>query len=456
MPSMLSTPPQTLSQSQELSQITPDASPIIATHHITANGAVIIGGGPAGLMAAQVLLERGVSVDLFEAMPTVARKFLYAGKSGMNITHIEAPEHFITRYAQSSDLPAHPYLTKAVAAFDNHQVKAWVETYEIETFVGSSGRVFPTGMKAAPLLRRWLQHLKTLGLKLHTRHYWQGWQGEGDRKDNKDEQNKMLRFLTSNGPCLVTAKACLLALGGGSWKKLGSDGLWQTPLKQQGIETTLLKPANCGFKVDWPEDFQQVFSGQPVKSITVKAISPNGITYEKSGDMMISQSGIEGGLVYALSAPLRDQIAAQGRAMLLLDLLPARSQETLCHALRHRGKKSISQCLKLYKISPIKQALLKQLTDKETFQSPNALAQAIKALPLPLTQTQPIDEAISTAGGVSISQLTDHFMSKTHQGLFFAGEMLDWEAPTGGYLLTACLATGKKAGEGMADFLLNE
>jgi len=279
---------------------------------LTPEGAVIIGGGPAGLMAAQALLEAGIKVDLFEAMPTVARKFLYAGKSGMNITHAEDTAVFLTRYNPVSGQPAHPSLIQAVKAFDNHKVKNWVETQGIETFIGSSGRVFPTGMKAAPLLRSWLQRLKSMGLTLHTRYYWQGWQQD------------QLCFSTPDGERYVKARATLLALGGGSWKKLGSDGLWLQFLKEKQIDLSPLKPANCGFKISWPAEFATSFAGTPVKTITLSVCCLSGQPVKKSGDMMISQKGIEGGLVYSLSAALREQIIEQGKGSLHIDLLPAR------------------------------------------------------------------------------------------------------------------------------------
>lgn len=406
-----------------------------------AEGAVIIGGGPAGLMAAQVLLEQGISVDLFEAMPTVARKFLYAGKSGLNISHAEPTDTFLTRYCTNSVQGAHPHLINAVKRFDNQQVKSWVESMGIETFIGSSGRVFPIGMKAAPLLRSWLHYLKGLGLKLHTRFYWQGWQG------------KALVFDTPSGTIQVQGKACLLALGGGSWKKLGSDGLWQNQLSDKGLALADLHASNCGFLVDWPKAFRDEFAGIPLKGVLLSAVNPAGDLVTKSGDLMISSEGIEGGLIYGVSAPLRDQILQQGKARLLVDLLPARSQDEIEKALNNRGKRSVSHCLKQLKLSPVKQALLKQLTDKNTFQDTRQLAAAIKALPLELTETQPIDKAISTAGGVKFEQLNEHLMATDLPGLFFAGEMLDWEAPTGGYLLTACLATGHQAGKGIAAYL---
>ncbi len=409
--------------------------------NLKAEGAIIIGAGPAGLMAAQVLLEQGIPVDLFEAMPTVARKFLYAGKSGMNISHAEATEQFLTRYSTTSAQPAHPHLLESVRRFDNTQVKYWVESMGVETFIGSSGRVFPTGMKAAPLLRSWLQKLKNLGLKLHTRCYWEGWQGE------------QLIFTTPSGKAQVMGKACLLSLGGGSWKKLGSDGLWQRQLSDQGLELAELRPSNCGFQVNWPASFADEFAGTPLKGVTLSAVTPNGNSIVKSGDLMVSRKGIEGGLVYGVSACLRDQIIQNGQATLFIDLLPARSRDEIEKALHNRGKRSISHCLKQLKLSPAKQALLRHLTDKQTFQDIPQLAAAIKNLPLALTETQPLDRAISTAGGVRFSQLTPHLMATEIPGLFFAGEMLDWEAPTGGYLLTACLATGYQAGQGMVEFI---
>lgn len=397
----------------------------------------IIGAGPAGLMAAQRLLQAGVPVHLFEAMPTVARKFLYAGKSGMNITHAEATEQFLTRYQ-----PQAPALLESLRAFNNVDVRQWVHDLGIETFVGSSQRVFPTGMKAAPLLRAWLHQLKSQGLVLHTRHYWTGWNSQ-----------QALCFDTPEGTVRVQAKSTILALGGGSWAKLGSDARWLPVLAQREIPLAPLKPANCGFLYAWPSSFITQFAGVPVKSIQISVADPTGGEARKRGDLMISQQGIEGGLIYGLSALIRDQILDQGQCTVMLDLSPDRSEAQLKEALSQRKGKSMTQQLNALKLGGIKGALLRLFTDKACYQDPVQLARYIKQLPLILTQTTPMAEAISTAGGVRFDALDQALMSQQYPGLFFAGEMLDWEAPTGGYLLTACLATGAKAGEGALRYL---
>ncbi|OPX54997.1 hypothetical protein SAMN02745127_02880 [Oceanospirillum multiglobuliferum] len=397
----------------------------------------IIGAGPAGLMAAQRLLQAGIAVHLFEAMPTVARKFLYAGKSGMNITHAEATEQFLTRYQ-----PQAPALLESLHAFNNVDVRQWVHDLGIETFVGSSQRVFPTGMKAAPLLRAWLHQLKNQGLVLHTRHYWTGW-----------DANQQLCFDTPEGQICVEAQSTILALGGGSWAKLGSDARWVPLLTQRQIRLAALKPANCGFLYPWSQVFIEQFAGVPIKSIQISVTNAEGESQYKRGDLMVSQQGIEGGLIYGLSALIRDQILSHGQCTLMLDLSPDRSEAQLKEKLSQRKGKSITQQLNTLKLGGIKSALLRLLTDKHCFQDPAQLAYKIKHLPLVLTETTPISEAISTAGGVCFEVLDPYLMSTQHNGLFFAGEMLDWEAPTGGYLLTACLATGLRAGEGVLRYL---
>lgn len=414
--------------------------------HSSSPRAAIVGGGPAGLMAAEVLAARGVAVDLFDAMPSVGRKFLLAGRGGLNLTHSEPPAPFLARYGGRSEA-----LRAAIAAFDASAVRQWAADLGIETFVGTSGRVFPTDMKAAPLLRAWLHRLRAAGVRLHTRHRWQGWEEAG-----------ALVFDTPGGRVAHAADATVLALGGGSWPRLGSDGAWMPLLAARGVELAPLQPANCGFDVaptrpgaaGWSEHLRQRFAGQPVKPVAARLASQPP-EQEQQGEFVLTDTGVEGSLVYAFSAALRDEIAARGQATWLLDLLP---QHTAAHALaecsRPRGPRSLSTHLKSrLGIAGLKMALLHELLTPEQLHDPKALAEAIKALPLVLVRPRPLAEAISTAGGVRLEALDEHGMLRAAPGVFCAGEMLDWEAPTGGYLLTASFATGRVAGEGAARWL---
>ena len=394
----------------------------------------IIGGGPAGLMAAEVLSNAGVhQVDLFDAMPSVGRKFLMAGKGGMNITHSEDEAAFIGRYGERAGR-----LAPMLADFGPTQLRAWIHGLGIETFVGTSGRVFPTGMKAAPLLRAWLHRLRQQGVRFHVRHRWQGWvDGE-------------LSFAVPGGERRVAADATLLALGGGSWAKLGSDGRWVPLLADKGVGVAPLRPANCGFDVVWSDHFRERFAGAPVKPVVARYGQ-----LEKQGEFNISEYGIEGGLIYALSAPLREALQHQGKAVLHLDLAPGRTLDRLIADLaRPRGRDSLANHVRRRAgIEGVKAALLRECCPPEVLGDLPALAAAIKALPLRLIATRPIDEAISTAGGVVFEALDDSLMLRQLPGVFCAGEMLDWEAPTGGYLLTACLSSGRAAGLGMLRWL---
>ena len=394
----------------------------------------IVGGGPAGLMAAEVLSALpGLAVDVYDAMPSVGRKFLMAGKGGMNITHSEPLPDFVGRYGARAGQLA-PWLTE----FSPTALRDWIHGLGIETFVGTSGRVFPTEMKAAPLLRVWLQRLRSQGVCFHVRHRWLGWSGDG------------LRFATPDGETLVPAAATILALGGGSWAKLGSDGAWVPVLRESGIEVATLKPANCGFDVAWSAFFSERFAGQPVKPVVASCAGQS-----RQGEFNITATGIEGGLVYALSAPLRDVLGRDGQAALILDLAPGRSVERLAADLaRPRGRDSLANHLRRRAgIEGVKAALLRELCPPETLATPALLAAAIKALPVPVIATRPIDEAISTAGGVSFAALDEALMLRAKPGVFCAGEMVDWEAPTGGYLLTACLASGRVAAAGVRRWL---
>lgn len=408
----------------------------------------IIGGGPAGLMAAEVLAAAqggfpnattidttaGPTVDplevvIFDAMPSVGRKFLIAGKGGMNITHSEALSDFKRRYGDRET-----QLSPLLDAFGPAQLRSWIHELGIETFVGTSGRVFPTEMKAAPLLRAWLHRLRTQGVHFHVRHRWLGWTASGD-----------LRFATPVGEVSIVADAVILALGGGSWAKLGSDGAWVPLLAERGVPVAPLQPSNCGFDVAWSAHFSQRFAGQPVKSVIASVAGR-----AQQGEFNITTSGIEGGLIYALSAPLRDGLATSGRAALTLDLAPGRSLERLTAELsRPQGRDSLANHLRRrVAIDGVKAGLLRELCPPAALTAASSLAAAIKALPLPVTAPRPLDEAISSAGGVIFAGLDSRLMLQNLPGVFCAGEMLDWEAPTGGYLLTGCLASGRAAGHG--------
>ncbi|UDI92215.1 TIGR03862 family flavoprotein [Pseudomonas sp. IAC-BECa141] len=396
----------------------------------------IIGGGPAGLMAAEVLSQAGVRVDLYDGMPSVGRKFLLAGVGGMNITHSETYPAFLSRYAERA-----PNIAPLLRAFDADALCRWIQELGIETFIGSSGRVFPTDMKAAPLLRAWLKRLRDSGVVIHTRHRWLGW-----------DENGALRIDSPEGEKTLTPDATLLALGGGSWSRLGSDGAWMLALEQRGVGLAPLQPSNCGFEVQaWSELMVSKFAGAPLKNI---AIGLND-DVPRLGECVITATGIEGSLIYALSAPIREAINVHGAATVHIDLLPGRPVDKLQAALsKPRGSRSMAKHLhSQVGIDGVKAALLRELTDAATFADPALLARAIKALPLMLVKTRPLDEAISSAGGVTFEAMDERLMLKALPGVFCAGEMLDWEAPTGGYLLTACFASGRAAGAGMLDWL---
>ena len=396
----------------------------------------IIGGGPAGLMAAEVLSQAGIKVDLYDGMPSVGRKFLLAGVGGMNITHSEAYPAFLSRYAERA-----PQIAPLLRGFGAEALCQWIQDLGIDTFVGSSGRVFPTDMKAAPLLRAWLKRLRDSGVVIHTRHRWLGWNGNGS-----------LRIDSPEGEKTVQADATLLALGGGSWARLGSDGAWMRPLEQRGVGLAPLQPSNCGFEVQaWSELMVNKFAGSPLKNI---AIGLND-DVPRLGECVMTATGIEGSLVYALSAPIREAINRHGSATIHIDLLPGRPVDKVQSALsKPRGSRSMAKHLhSQLGIDGVKAALLRELTSAETFTDMALLAQAIKALPLTLVKTRPLDEAISSAGGVLFEAMDERLMLKQLPGVFCAGEMLDWEAPTGGYLLTACFASGRAAGLGMIEWL---
>ncbi|MDD3603549.1 MAG: TIGR03862 family flavoprotein [Sulfurovum sp.] len=389
--------------------------------------AVVIGGGPAGLMAAEVLSGHGIPVDLYDAMPSVGRKFLMAGKGGLNLTHSEPIDAFLARYGERRG-----EIEPIIRAFGPDDLRAWAKGLGVDTFVCSSGRVFPAEMKAAPLLRAWLHRLRAAGVRVHVRHRWLGWDADG-----------RLRFATPAGETAIAAHATVLALGGGSWARLGSDGAWLPALAQRGVEVAPLRPANCGFEAGWSDHFRERFAGQPLKSV---AITFAGET--RKGEFVVTEHGVEGSLVYAYSARLRDAIERDGSAIFELDLLPDwPAERVLAEVVRPRGSRSLSSHLQSrLGLTGVKAGLLRECLAKDAFADPARLAAAIKALPIRVLAPRPIDEAISTAGGVAFAALDAGLMLRDLPGVFCAGEMLDWEAPTGGYLLTACLASGRAAG----------
>jgi uncharacterized flavoprotein (TIGR03862 family) len=409
-------------------------------------------------MAAEALSKAGLRVDVFDAMPSLGRKFLLAGIGGLNLTHSEPRDAFHARFGARRD-----HLAPLLDAFGATELRAWAHDLGVDTFVGSSGRVFPTEMKAAPLLRAWLHRLREAGIRFHVRHRWQGW--SDDAADATSGARQILRFATPQGDVRVEADAVILALGGGSWTKLGSDGAWVPLLSARGVAISPLRPANCGFDIGptacsgatpgWSEHFRSRFSGQPLKSVTLRHTDANGTVQERAGECMISATGIEGGLIYAVSAQLRDRIETDGFARIELDLTPGRSLARLSEELsRPRGSRSMSSHLQSkVGLAGVKAALLRESVPLETFDSPAALATAIKALPISLAATRPLDEAISSAGGVHFEALDAQLMIRELPGVFCAGEMLDWEAPTGGYLLTGCFASGYAAGLGASRWL---
>jgi uncharacterized flavoprotein (TIGR03862 family) len=402
------------------------------------NKVAIIGTGPAGLMAAEVVAQGGVGVTVYDAMPSAGRKFLMAGRGGLNLTHSEALPEFLTRYGE-----AQPRLAPAVTALPPAALRAWSEALGQPTLIGSSGRVFPAAFKASPLLRAWLRRLDAMGVQLALRHRWTGWNDEGQ-----------LLFQTPDGKCVVGARASLLALGGASWPRLGSTGVWVETLAARGVAISPLRPTNCGFTVAWSEIFRDRFEGQPLKGI---ALSFGSHTIR--GEAVITRAGLEGGAIYALSAPLREAIANTGQATLHVALRPDLAMQDLMAQLsRPRGRQSLSNFLrKAAHLSPAAIGLLQETAIASgaplSSLSSASLAGLINAVPLRINGVAPIARAISTAGGISFDELDADFMIRRLPGIFAAGEMLDWEAPTGGYLLQASFATGAAAGRGVLKWL---
>lgn len=399
----------------------------------------VIGGGPAGLMAAEAAIAEGACVDLYDAMASVGRKFLLAGKGGLNLTHSEPLERFFARYGARQG-----QFQSLLAGFGPDALREWAHELGVETFVGSSGRVFPTDLKSAPLLRAWLRRLRQQGMAIHVRHRWAGWTESGS-----------LRFATPQGDRLVSADAVVLALGGGSWSRFGSDGAWVPLLAGRGVSIEPFKPANCGFDVAWSPHLRGRYAGHPVKPVAVSGTTHEGVEFRQQGEFVLTETGLEGGVIYAISAWMRDEIVKTGTALLRLDLAPDRDVSRLISDLsRPRGSRSMASHLqRRVGISGVKAGLLRECVSKQDFADPVRLGAAIKSLPVCLVAPRPLEEAISTAGGVAFEALDQRLMICALPGVFCAGEMLDWEAPTGGYLLTACFASGYAAGVGAARWL---
>jgi uncharacterized flavoprotein (TIGR03862 family) len=398
----------------------------------------VIGGGPAGLMAAEVACKAGVGVDVYEGKGSVGRKFLVAGKGGLNLTHSEAYASFVTRYgSQQSDV------ARWLSEFNADDVRAWARSLKVDTFIGTSGRVFPSDLKAAPLLRSWVRRLREQGVCFHVHHYCVGL-----------DADRTLHFRIPGGELLVRAEAIVLAMGGGSWPELGSDGRWVEWLSRRSAIVPL-QPANCGFDIDWSDVFARRYAGHPVKSVKVSTCDADGSVRQLQGEFVVTATGVEGSAIYALSSVLRDTIARERSAEIQLDLAPDISPERLQAKLAQsrKGRSLTEHLRRSIGIEGVKMGLLYECLSKEVLADSSKLAAAIKTLSIRLVRPRPITEAISSAGGVRFAALDDDLMIKSLPGVFCAGEMIDWEAPTGGYLLTACFASGRVAGKGAANRL---
>jgi uncharacterized flavoprotein (TIGR03862 family) len=410
----------------------PEANPAART-------LTIVGGGPAALIAAETARAAGLQVDVFEAKGSVGRKFLIAGKGGLNLTHSEPFDQFVRRFGGRQ---------QEVAAwlrdFGADALREWAAGLGVDTFVGSSGRVFPQDLKAAPLLRGWVRRLREQGVRFHVQHRWTGWSETGE-----------LRFATPEGIRDVAADAVLLALGGGSWPQLGSDGAWQLVLAQQGVDVAPLQPSNCGFDIGWSEHFVKHHAGAPLKPVVVYWRNPMGLEQSLQGECVITETGIEGSLIYALSGTLRDAIAREGQVEIHLDLAPGRDLPRLQRDLaKPRGGRSLSEHLRREAgLTGARANLIYEVLGRHAQPDSTTLATTIKRLPLLLKRPRPLHESISSAGGIRLEALDEALMIKALPGVFAAGEMLDWEAPTGGYLLTACFASGHRAALGAVAWL---
>jgi len=396
---------------------------------------IVIGAGPAGLMAAEVLAAAGARVDVYDAMPSAGRKFLLAGRGGLNLTHSEPLSAFLGRY----DAAARPRIERWLGALSPQALREWAQGLGVQTFVGTSGRVFPQEMKAAPLLRAWMARLRGAGVQFHMRHRWLGWMAD---------QASEPRFSSPQGDVSASADAVVLALGGASWARLGSDGAWVPMLRDRGVGVNDLLPSNCGFEAAWTPFMRERHAGEPVKAVAARV----GQGAMRRGEFILTANGVEGGLVYALSAALRDQWREQGHAEMRVDLLPQAEAERVAMDVAYpRGARSWSSHLQSrLNLKGVKMALLRECAPAEAFNDPAWLARCIKDLPLRLSGPRPIDEAISSAGGVRLDEVDEDLQLRRLPGVYCTGEMLDWDAPTGGYLLTACFAAGAAAGAGVA------
>ncbi|MBI1272418.1 TIGR03862 family flavoprotein [bacterium] len=399
----------------------------------------VIGGGPSGLMAAELLAGAGAEVDVYESMPTVGRKFLRAGLGGLNITHSEPYGAFCSRYGDRRS-----HLQSVLDLFPPDALCAWVHDLGIETFVGSSGRVFPKEMKAAPLLRAWIHRVRSAGVRINTRHSLVG--------INSDSS---ITLKNADAEFSTRPDAVILALGGASWPQLGSTGSWAPWLEEKGVEFVPFESANCGFEVVWSDHLKEKFAGTPLKAVSLTFTDLDGVTESREGELLISEYGVEGSLIYAYSKRIREYLKVHGKATVYIDLLPGRSVDRVLQDLsRPREKRSLSRHLQgCFGKDALKRTLLFELLTREQMEAPGTLASLVKAMPITIDATRPIAEAISSAGGVKFESIDDNFMLKAMPGVFVAGEMLDWEAPTGGYLLTACFATGVAAAIGASRWL---
>lgn len=399
----------------------------------------VIGGGPAGLFAAEHLRAAGLAVNLYEAKGSPGRKFLIAGKGGLNLTHSDPRPLFDSRYRERQ-----AEVAAWLDGFDADGLRRWAQGFGVETYVGSSGRVFPVDRKAAPLLRGWVRRLKEQGVRFHVQHRWLGWNPDGS-----------LRMTTADGEIAVRADATVLALGGGSWPELGSDGSWMPVLQERGVDTAPLQSANCGFDIDWTAHFRDRHAGAPIKPVVAHWTDLQGQPQSLQGECVVSQYGIEGSLIYALAADLRETLNREGAVTLELDLVPGRGEARLLADLaRARKGRSFGEHLRRAAgLDAAKAGLLFEVLGKDAGNDLEAVARTLKRLPLQLPRPRPMAETISTAGGVKLEAMDDGLMLTAQPGVFCAGEMLDWEAPTGGYLLTACYASGQRAAEGVIRWL---
>ena len=404
--------------------------------------ATVVGGGPAGLMAAEVLATAGVAVTIYEHMPSVGRKFLLAGRSGLNLTHAEPIEQLLTRYGTRAG-----QVEAAIRAFDPHDLRAWSASLGEPAFIGSTGRVFPASFRATPLLRAWMRRLARLGVTIETRRRWLGW---ATTPDGRVDAGRSLFSTPDQSVAVVASDVILLALGGASWPRVGSDGGWVEVVRRARIDVKQLRPANCGLRVDWTEHFGERFAGIPLKNVAI-------VVGEASvrGDAMITRQGIEGGPVYAQSAAIRDTIARRGRCSVTIDLHPDLTVERLTERLeRRRPKDSLATMLRhTIDLTPVSISLLREVSGNRVPTDPTTLALLVKAVPLTIESTMPIARAISSAGGISLDEVDESFMLRRLPGTFVAGEMLDWEAPTGGYLLQASFSTAVAAARGALTWL---